>query len=69
MTEIFVSTNAPRQQEPAEAHSQALGRRHLRQMGRDVFFEMFHIFTLFSKRFTELLNFKNACEQDFFLYR
>lgn len=41
----------------------------MRQMGRDVFFEMFHIFTLFSKRFTELLNFKNACEQDFFLYR
>lgn len=32
----------------------------MRQMGRNVFFEMFHIFKLFFKRFAELLNVKSA---------
>lgn len=68
MTGISVSTNTSRQQESAEVYLRALSHCHSRQTGRDVFVEMVHIFKLFFKRFTELLNFKNACEQYFFLY-
>lgn len=68
MTEIFVSTNTSRQQESAEVYLRALSHCHLRQVGRNVFVEMVHIFKFFFKRCTELLDFKNACEQDFFLH-
>lgn len=67
MTEVFVSTNNSRQQD-SEIYLQALGRCHLRQIGRNVFFEMLHIFKIVFQRCTELLSVKNACEQDFLLH-
>lgn len=67
MTEVFVSTNNSRQQD-SEIYLQALGHCHLRQIGRNVFFEMLHIFKIVFQRCTELLSVKNACEQDFLLY-
>lgn len=32
----------------------------MRQMGRNVFFEMFHIFIILFERFTEFLEFKKG---------